>query len=125
MFVSSVDSADPAKNAIFQIAPDGTFMGAFVDLNDMSLNAAKTTFQPTAILIPPVQDQTYLRGLISGTGTGAETNLGLLGGATDNSSHRSARRRRPSPRSTSTPPRTSQARRSRPRTWPMASSRPA
>ena len=27
MFVSSVDATNPAKNAIYRIAPDGTFLG--------------------------------------------------------------------------------------------------
>ncbi len=80
LFVSSVDSANPAKNAIYRIAPDGTFLGAFTTFSDNSLNAAKLTFNPSAILIPPVEQQTFLRGLISGTGTGSVT--GVLGNAT-------------------------------------------
>ena len=42
------------------------------------------TFNPTAILIPPVEQQTYLRGLIAGTGSGSATNLLEEGGATAN-----------------------------------------
>ncbi len=73
MFVTSVDSADPNKNAIYQISPSGQFLGAFTSFTDNSLSAAKLTFNPTAILIPPVQQQQYLSGLISSTGAGAIT----------------------------------------------------
>ena len=81
MFVSSVDRSDPNKNIIFEIAPNGTLMGVFVQMTD-GLSALKFNINPTAILVPPVQDQSFLSGLIAGAG--------------------SARRRVPSPRSTST-----------------------
>ncbi len=33
MLVASVDPLDPAKNAIYQISPSGTFMGVFLDFS--------------------------------------------------------------------------------------------
>ena len=84
MFVSSVDSSNPTKNAIYRIAPDGTFLGAFTTFSDNSLNSARLTFNPSAILVPPVEQQTFLRGLLTGTGNGSFTGLGALAGATGN-----------------------------------------
>jgi len=82
MFVSSADATNPAKNAIYRIAPDGTFLGAFTTFSDTTVNAAKLTFNPTSILVPPPEQQTFLRGLIAGTGSGSVTGQGFLGGAT-------------------------------------------
>jgi hypothetical protein len=67
MFVSSVDRSDPNKNIIFEIAPNGTLMGVFAQFTD-GLSALKFNISPTAILIPPVQDQSFLSGLIGGSG---------------------------------------------------------
>ena len=67
MFVSSVDRSDPNKNVIFQIAPNGTLIGVFIQMTD-GLSSLKFNMNPTAILIPPVQDQTFLSGLIAGSG---------------------------------------------------------
>jgi hypothetical protein len=67
MFVSSVDRSDPNKNIIFEIAPNGTLMGVFVQMTD-GLSALKFNINPTAILVPPVQDQSFLSGLIAGSG---------------------------------------------------------
>ena len=67
MFVSSVDRSDPNKNIIFEIAPNGTLMGVFVQMTD-GLSSLKFNLNPTAILVPPVQDQSFLSGLIGGSG---------------------------------------------------------
>jgi hypothetical protein len=67
MFVSSVDRSDPNKNIIFEIAPNGTLMGVFVQMT-YGLSSLKFNISPTAILIPPVQDQSFLSGLIAGSG---------------------------------------------------------
>ena len=67
MFVSSVDRSDPNKNIIFEIAPNGTLMGVFAQMTD-GLSSLKFNISPTAILIPPVQDQSFLSGLIGGSG---------------------------------------------------------
>ena len=45
MFVASVDRSDPNKNVIYRIAPDGTFMGAFVQFTD-GLVGAEVQHQP-------------------------------------------------------------------------------
>ena len=42
-------------------------MGVFVQMTD-GLSSLKFNFNPTAILIPPVQDQSFLSGLIGGSG---------------------------------------------------------
>ena len=67
MFVSSVTDRIPNKNIIFEIAPNGTLMGVFAQMTD-GLAALKFNLNPTAILIPPVQDQSFLSGLIGGSG---------------------------------------------------------
>ena len=67
MFVSSVSRSDPNKNIIFEIAPNGTLMGVFTQMTD-GLSSLNFNISPTAILIPPVQDQSFLNGLIGGSG---------------------------------------------------------
>jgi hypothetical protein len=67
MFVSSVSRSDPSKNIIFEIAPNGTLMGVFTQMTD-GLSSMNFNLNPTAILIPPVQDQSFLKGLIGGSG---------------------------------------------------------
>ncbi len=67
MFVASVDRSDPNKNVIFEIAPNGTLMGVFAQFTD-GLSSLKFNINPTAILVPPVQDQSFLSGLIAGSG---------------------------------------------------------
>ena len=67
MFVSSVSRSDPNKNIIFEIAPNGTLMGVFTQFTD-GLSSLNFNISPTAILVPPVQDQAFLSGLIGGSG---------------------------------------------------------
>ena len=67
MFVSSVSRSDPNKNIIFEIAPNGTLMGVFTQMTD-GLSSLNFNISPTAILVPPVQDQSFLSGLIGGSG---------------------------------------------------------
>ena len=67
MFVSSVSRSDPNKNIIFEIAPNGTLMGVFTQMTD-GLSSLNFNISPTAILVPPVQDQAFLNGLIGGSG---------------------------------------------------------
>ena len=67
LFVSSVSRSDPNKNIIFEIAPNGTLMGVFTQMTD-GLSTSNFNINPTAILIPPVQDQSFLSGLIGGSG---------------------------------------------------------
>ena len=42
-------------------------MGVFVQMTD-GLSSLKFNLNPTAILVPPVQDQSFLSGLIAGSG---------------------------------------------------------
>ncbi|MFO0950895.1 MAG: hypothetical protein U0835_07010 [Isosphaeraceae bacterium] len=72
MFVASVDRSNPVKNAIYRIAPDGTFMGIFADFTAGS-SALKFNVNPSAILVPPPEDQSFLRGLLAGGGVGSTT----------------------------------------------------
>jgi hypothetical protein len=68
LFVASVDRSNPAKNAIYRFAPDGSFMGAFVQFNSGQSGVA-FNINPTSIVVPPPEDQTFLKGLISGSGS--------------------------------------------------------
>ncbi len=67
MFVASVDKADPNKNVIYQISPSGQFLGAFVIFSN-GQSAQQFTSNPTAIMVPPTDQQSFLRGLISAVG---------------------------------------------------------
>ncbi len=69
MFVSSVDRFDQSKNVIFEIAPNGTLMGVFVQMTAGKVSTGSFTLNPTAILMVPVQDQAFLSGLIAGSGS--------------------------------------------------------
>ncbi|MBV8265976.1 MAG: hypothetical protein JO252_06495, partial [Planctomycetaceae bacterium] len=73
LFVTSVDSSDPNKNVIYRIGPDGSFMGAFVQFTTEGLASMKFNLNPTSILVPPVEDQSFLRGLIAGSGISSST----------------------------------------------------
>jgi len=67
MFVSTVDRADPNKNAVYQIGPDGNLIGVFAKFGGGT--APGFTANPTAILVPPVEQQAFLRGLFASNGT--------------------------------------------------------
>lgn len=68
MFVSSVDQANPLKNVIYRIGSDGKFLGMFVPYTD-GLSTGSLTQKPSSILVPAVEQQRFLRGLIAGNGT--------------------------------------------------------
>src|SRR5262249_11863710 len=67
MFVPMADRSDPNKNVVYQIGPDGSFLGAFVQFTD-GLSSLKFNVNPTSILVPPPQQQAFLRGLFVGSG---------------------------------------------------------
>lgn len=67
MFVASVDRSNAAKNAVYRIAPDGTFMGMFAQFTD-GQSALKFDFNPTAVVVPGAENQQFLRGLFAGDG---------------------------------------------------------
>ncbi|HEX8199301.1 MAG TPA: hypothetical protein VF590_02355, partial [Isosphaeraceae bacterium] len=85
LFVSSISSlasgADPTntKNAIYRIGPDGSFLGLFIRFSAGSGTQAFTR-SPSAILVPPPEQQTFLRGLLVGEGNQAAGNF--IGGFT-------------------------------------------
>ncbi len=72
LFVASVDRSDPNKNIIFQISPSGTLIGVFAQFTD-GLASLKFNINPTAILIPPQQDQSFLNGMLAGNGESSTT----------------------------------------------------
>src|SRR6185312_3219732 len=67
MYVASVDRSDPNKNVIYEISPSGQFLGAFAQFTD-GQSSLKFNINPTSIVVPPPQDQSFLRGLIAGAG---------------------------------------------------------
>ncbi len=67
MFVSTVDSSNPLKNTIYRIAPDGTFLGLFAQFTD-GQQTGNLNRRPSAILVPPPEQQQFLRGLVVGDG---------------------------------------------------------
>ncbi|CAN5724029.1 hypothetical protein BH23PLA1_BH23PLA1_04440 [soil metagenome] len=67
MFVSTVDRSNPLKNTIYRIAPDGTFLGLFIQFSGTQ-PAGGLARRPSAILVPPVEQQQFLRGLIVADG---------------------------------------------------------
>ncbi len=73
MFVSSLDRSDPSKNVVFRIAPDGTFMGAFIQFTGQA--PGQFAIRPSALLVPPPEQQQFLRGLFVGdaSSTGGDT----------------------------------------------------
>ena len=79
MFVSSVDLTDPNKNAIYQIGPDGSLLAVFAKFSSGQSSGA-FNINPTAMLVPPVEQQSFLRGLIVSSGqpgfSGIDANAG-------------------------------------------------
>ena len=74
VFVTSADLSDPSKNAVFRIGPDGSFLGAFVAFNGAGGSASGPFDRaPTAVLVPPPEQQKFLKGLFVGDGNGKAT----------------------------------------------------
>ncbi|MDB5351133.1 MAG: hypothetical protein JWN86_2380 [Planctomycetota bacterium] len=69
LFVSSLSQTDPNKNVIFRIGPDGSFLGLYIKFT-AGATAQNFTRQPSAILVPPVEQQNFLKGLFIGQGNG-------------------------------------------------------
>ncbi|WP_152050747.1 S8 family serine peptidase [Tautonia marina] len=70
MFVASVDRTDPLKNAIYRIGPDGTFMGLYLVFAE-GQDTGNLVRRPSAVHVPPAQQQDFLRGMFAGSGTNA------------------------------------------------------
>ena len=58
-------TADPNKNVIYRVRPDGSFMGLFT-AETQGIDQASFVRQPSAIMIPPPEQQQFLRGLFAG-----------------------------------------------------------
>ena len=69
LFVSSLSQTDPNKNVIFRIGPDGSFMGIYIRFT-AGASAQNFVRQPSAVLVPPVEQQNFLKGLFVGQGNG-------------------------------------------------------
>lgn len=67
MLVSTSDRDNPAKNAIYRIAPNGEFLGAFVTMTG-GLASTRFNMNPTAMTVPGPEMQQFLRGVIAGSG---------------------------------------------------------
>lgn len=72
MFVSSVDRLDPNKNVIFRIGSDGSFLGAYIKFTE-GAGAGQFSRAPSAVIVPPPEQQTILRGLVMGDGSGTSS----------------------------------------------------
>lgn len=70
MFVASVDRSNPLKNAVYRIGTDGSFLGLFLVYNEGEA-AGNLVRRPSAVHVPPAQQQDFLRGLFAGSGTNA------------------------------------------------------
>lgn len=69
MLISTADSTDASKNRIYAIGSDGTLIGVLATFNEQSTINQLFTRTPTSIVVPPVEQQSRIRGLFSGTGT--------------------------------------------------------
>lgn len=71
MFVTSLSSTDPQKNAVYRIGPDGSYLGMFAKFGN---SATSTVFpvQPSSILVPPPEQQKFLRGVLVGDANTAD-----------------------------------------------------
>ena len=76
LFVSSLSQTDPNKNTIYRIGPDGSFLGLYVQF---TAGGAQQNFtrQPSAVLVPPVEQQSFLKGLFVGTGNAGDASSGF------------------------------------------------
>src|SRR4051812_14007641 len=79
MFVSSLSQTDPTKNVIFRIGPDGSFLGLYIQFT-AGASAQNFTRQPSALLVPPVEQQNFLKGLFVGQGNGGSAFNGTSAG---------------------------------------------
>ncbi len=77
MFVTSLSTTDPQKNAVYRIGPDGSFLGLFVTFG-ASASSASLPIQPSSILVPPPEQQTFLRGILVGNGNPDATPQSVL-----------------------------------------------
>jgi hypothetical protein len=69
MFVTSVDRVNPDKNVIFRIGSDGSFLGAYIKFTE-GAGAGTFSRMPSAAIVPPPEQQQFLRGLIAGDASG-------------------------------------------------------
>jgi hypothetical protein len=79
MFVSSVDRLDPNKNVIFRIGSDGSFLGAYIRFSEGS-GAGQFSRMPSAVIVPPPEQQQFLRGMVVGDASGdVSSSTGFVG----------------------------------------------
>ncbi len=71
LFVSSLSQTDPNKNVVYRIGPDGSFLGLYIRFT-AGATAGEFIRQPSAVLVPPVEQQTTLKGLFVGVEPGVQ-----------------------------------------------------
>ncbi len=72
MFVSSVDRSDPAKNAIYQIGAPTASSSPSLPSSPTGSRALKFSSNPSAILVPPTEQQSFQRRALRGQRHGGE-----------------------------------------------------
>ena len=77
LFVSSLSQADPTKNADL---PDRTGRvvpgGVYIQFTAGSPRRRTSSCSPRAVFVPPVEQQSFLKGLFVGQGNGSSANNG-------------------------------------------------
>jgi hypothetical protein len=68
LFIATVDRANPDLNAVYRVAPDGTFMGVFIQFTS-GQPGVRFNINPTSLAVPPPQNQQFLKGLFTGSGS--------------------------------------------------------
>jgi hypothetical protein len=74
MYVATVDRADPNLNAVYEIGPNAQLIAVFTQFTSgQTAPGVKFNVNPSAIFVMPPQDQQFLRGLFTGSGSGSST----------------------------------------------------
>ena len=79
LFVSSLSQNDPTKNVVFRIGPDGSFLGIYIRFT-AGASTQNFTRQPSAVLVPPAEQQNFLKGLFVGQANGGSALNGTTSG---------------------------------------------
>jgi hypothetical protein len=72
MYVASVDRSNPNLNAVYEIGPNAQLVAVFTQFTS-GQPGVKFNVNPSAIFVMPPQDQQFLRGLFTGSGSGSST----------------------------------------------------
>ena len=72
MYVASTDRSNPNLNAVYEIGPNAQLIAVFTQFT-AGQTGVKFNINPSSILVMPPQDQSFLRGLFTGSGSGTST----------------------------------------------------